>query len=276
VLWNNSADVFGADVFGGAAGIGLVLLRAARALGDPALLDLAADAGVGLIDGGHFRVARLPNFSHGAAGVSYFLATLFRDTRDVRFKAAALAGAESLLAVADTRDAGCLVHHHVPGPGEPALHYLGWCHGPAGTARLFHRLSQITGDAAWTDRVRSCARSIAVSGIPEREAPGLWNNAGQCCGLAGVADFFFALHRATGSGEDRDFAERVARHVLARGERTAGGLRWTHAEHRKRPDDLEAQAGYMQGAAGIGAMCLHADACAHGRAPSITFPDSPW
>jgi lantibiotic modifying enzyme len=266
VLWSDSADIFG-----GAAGIGLVLLRAARALPDADLLDLAAAAGIGLIDGNHHRAAGMPNFSHGAAGVSYFLATLFRETRDIRFKAAALLGAESLLAIADTRDGGCLIHHQAPGPGEPPLHYLGWCHGPVGTARLFHRLSQITGDTSWSERVRHCARSIATSGIPGNETPGLWNNAGQCCGLAGVADFFFDLHHATGDPAAREFAERVTRHVLAKAERAPDGLTWTHAEHRKRPDELEAQAGYMQGAAGIGALFLHAS-----RGRTVTFPDSPW
>ena len=247
--------------------------RHAATLGDPALLDLAVDAGVGLIDGGHFRSARMPNFSRGVAGVAYFLATLFRETRDPRFKAAALFGAERLLAMADTSGGGCAIHHHEPGPGERPIYYLGWCHGPVGVARLFYRLGQVTGDAAWMEWVGRCARSIVASGIRERQAPGLWNNVGQCCGLAGVADFFFQLRNG---GHDREFAERVAQHVFERGERTADGLKWTHAEHRKNPDDLEAQAGYMQGAAGIGAMFVHADASARGRSSSIRFPDSPW
>ena len=271
VLWNDSADVFG-----GTSGIGLLLLYAARGLGDPALADLAIDAGVGLVDGGHFRPAGMVNFSHGAAGVSYFLATLFRETRDVRFKSAAVAGAERLLAMADTTDGGCVIRHHEPGPDEPPLYYLGWCHGPAGVARLFYRMAQIGGEASWLDWVRRCARSIVTRGVPEMQTPGLWNNAGQCCGLAGIADFFFQLHAVSGDRSDRDFGERVARAVLARRDQVAGGLRWTHAEHRARPDDLEAQAGYMQGAAGIGAMLVHADACARGRPLSIRFPDSPW
>ncbi|HEV3141474.1 MAG TPA: lanthionine synthetase LanC family protein, partial [Vicinamibacterales bacterium] len=110
VLWNDNTDVFG-----GASGIGLLLLYAARALGEPRLLELAIDAGAGLVDGGHFRRSAMPNFSHGAAGVAYFLATLFRETRDLRFKTAALAGADRLLAIADTRDDRCVIRHHEPG-----------------------------------------------------------------------------------------------------------------------------------------------------------------
>ena len=41
------------------------------------------------------------------------------------------------------------VFHHEP-DGED-LFYLGWCHGPVGTARLFYRLHQATGDRQWRD-----------------------------------------------------------------------------------------------------------------------------
>ena len=271
VLWNDSADIFS-----GAAGIGLVLIAAARRLGEPALLDLAIDAGVGLIDGGHHRPARMPNFSHGAAGVSFFLATLSAETGDRRFTSAAIEGAERLIAIADTRGHGCRIHHHVPGPGEQPLYYLGWCHGPAGTARLFYRLAQVTGEAIWTEWVHRCARSILSSGIPDRPAPGLWNNVGQCCGLAGIADFLLSLDTVDDDAERRAFADRIVDRILARAEPHGGGLRWTHAEHRTRPDDLEAQTGYMQGAAGIGALLVRADPGGRGRSTRIRFPDSPW
>ena len=42
------------------------------------------------------------------------------------------------------------------------------------------------------------------------------------------------------------------------------------------PDFLQAQTGWMQGAAGVGSFFLHLDGAEKGRAPLIQFPDSPW
>ena len=43
-----------------------------------------------------------PNFSHGTAGVAYFLATLLRATGELPLMGAALSGARYLQAVANT------------------------------------------------------------------------------------------------------------------------------------------------------------------------------
>src|SRR5207253_5943577 len=130
---------------------------------------------------------------HGTAGNAYFLASLYLETKDRAFLEAALAGASYLKAVAKTQGDVCLVFHHEP-EGED-LFYLGWCHGPTGTARLFYRLYQATGDREWLDWVKRSARAILASGIPEKRPPGFWNNVSQCCGSAGVAEFFLDLHR---------------------------------------------------------------------------------
>ena len=41
----------------------------------------------------------------------------------------------------------CLIYRHTPDATD--LYYYAWCHGPAGTSRLFYRLYQITGDRSW-------------------------------------------------------------------------------------------------------------------------------
>ena len=55
-----------------------------------------------------------PNFSHGTAGIAYFLATLHQETKDRAFLDPALAGARYLLKVARTEGDQCLVFHHEP------------------------------------------------------------------------------------------------------------------------------------------------------------------
>jgi lantibiotic modifying enzyme len=277
------------DVISGSAGIGLYLLSAADDLSRPDALELAAAAGHRLIsqqisvDGGvkwamtPSNPTRLyPNFSHGTAGVAYFLATLHEATGEPAFLEAALEGARYLLTVARTDGDVCLVFHHEPEEDGLDLFYLGWCHGPAGTARLFHRLGAITGDAEWRDWVRRSANGIGQSGIPETQTPGFWNNVGQCCGSAGVADFSLAYHELTGDADALDLARRVTDQLLARATRDEAGTRWMHAEHRVQPDNVAAQTGWMQGAAGIGAWLLRLDGFEQQRPPQIVLPDSPF
>jgi lantibiotic modifying enzyme len=275
------------DIIMGAAGAGLYLLDRARQLDDIAALRLAVKVGHRLVELGIPEAGGLkwkmgaslpktmPNFSHGTAGVAYFLAALYQNTGHQGFLDAALAGARYLQAVADTSGDGCRVFHNDENGKD--LYYLGWCHGPAGTVRLFHQLGRITQDPAWDGWVKRGARSILKSGIPEKRTPGFWNNAGQCCGDAGVADFFLRLHRLHKDPESLAFAKRIADDLLRRATPTpGGGLKWVQAEHRAKPEYTYAQTGLMQGAAGIGLMLLHLDAVERGQAWDFRLPDSPF
>lgn len=281
IEWNETTDIIA-----GSAGIGLFLLRAARDLKDTAFRELAIQAGYRLIElgipeagGMKWKMspsfARLmPNFSHGTAGIAYFLATLYQETKRREFLDAAIAGAQYLKAIAKNDGDSCLVFHNEPDGKD--LYYLGWCHGPVGTARLFYRLYQITGDRGWMDSVKRFARGVIKSGIPEQQTPGFWNNVSQCCGSAGVAEFLLSLHRVTGDPTYLDFSRRVAAQLLAKATLDRDGMRWIQAEHRVRPELLVAQTGYMQGAAGIGMLLLHLDGFQRSKRPSIIFPDSPF
>lgn len=281
-----------ADVIGGSAGTGLYLLHAARELRDPQALELAAAAGRRLLElarvenvglswemmPGFERV--MPNFSHGTAGIAYFLASLYLETHDRRFLNAALAGGRHLKAISRVENGACLVPHHFPG-GEQ-LYYLSWCHGPAGTGRLYYRLHQATGDRRWLDWLDRSVAGIEGSGIPEKRTEGFWENVSRCCGDAGVGDFLLALDRRRGEARHRPFVERLAQDLLARatpepsGLRPGGGLKWVQAEHRVRPELLLAQTGLMQGASGIGLFFLRLDAFDQGASPVVELPDSPF
>ena len=275
------------DIVSGTAGTGLFLLSAAaHGLGDRSPLDLAAAAGHRLLSLGEAvddgvrwpmapTVARwMPNFSHGTAGVAYFLAALYALTSERAFLHGAQAGARHLRSIATTADGGFKVYHH-DGDGTE-LFYLSWCHGPVGTARLFHRLGAITGDAQWSGLVDRCARAITTSGIPEERTPGFWNNVSQCCGNAGVAEFFLDLHRRRPDAVLLEFARRNADDLLVRATTDEHGMRWVQAEHRVRPELLIAQTGFMQGSAGMGTMLLHLDATINGGRREIRLPDNPF
>src|SRR5262249_38380999 len=147
------------DIIAGTAGIGLTLLWLARAGYGKELGSLAAKAGRRLLEtgipaeGGTTWLMRpgfarnMPNFSHGTGGVAYSLATLHQAPADRAFLDGAPKGAGSPDAMATRRNGGTVIRHH-DGDGQD-LFYLSWCHGPAGTARLFYRLHQITKEQRW-------------------------------------------------------------------------------------------------------------------------------
>lgn len=274
------------DIIGGSAGTGLFLIYAAREMKDSSALKLAMQAGFRLIELGQSeggglkwamtpKFARLmPNFSHGTAGNSYFLATLYQETKKKEFLDAALSGAKYLKSIAKTEGEVCLIFHNEPEGKE--LFYLGWCHGPVGTARLFYRLYQTTGDKTWMDWVKKSAQAVIESGVPEKQTPGFWNNVSQCCGSAGVAEFFLSLHKLTKERRYLDFSKRVTANLLTRSTSEGAGIKWIQAEHRVRPELLVAQTGYMQGAAGIGILLFNLDNFEQGRPGRVVFPDSPF
>jgi lantibiotic modifying enzyme len=272
------------DIISGSAGTGLCLLYAAAELGDKTFIDLAARAGDRLIELGRPKNGGLdwvmepsyprtmPNFSHGTAGVAFFLVRLYAATGNKTYLEAALAGAKYLLSIAKTGRDTCLIFHDEPDNKD--LYYLGWCHGPVGTANLFFALYKTAGDPIWMDWVRREANALMESGIPEKETPGFWNNSGLCCGLAGVADFFLNLYKAARDPLYIAFFNRVMERLLDKATVDGDKLSWVQAEHRVQPKLLIAQTGLMQGAAGIGLVFLRRDAFEMGRAPLIRMPDS--
>ncbi len=285
VQWSDTVDIIA-----GNAGTGLFLLWADKQLRAPGARELAIQAGERLIEVAQHPADHqlkwmmdpgypheLPNFSHGTAGVAYFLATLYQQTGQKRFLDAALQGANYLLAIADTEQKICRIYHHETADGR-TLFYLGWCHGPAGTARLFYRLYQVTKDAQWMDWTKKAARAVVVSGGPDKVVtPGEWNNVSVCCGVTSEAEFFLSLYKVTGDAEYLELSKKATALLLSKATRDDKGVRWVQAEHRVRPQLLVAQTGYMQGASGVGMWLLHMDAfTSKSSKPTMVLPDNPF
>ena len=281
VEWNDSTDIVS-----GSAGIGLALLSLAKYRAKVDVQQLATKAGDRLIersmvvgDGRSWLISpqtprNYPNFSHGTAGVSYFLALLAAKSGYKGHLDAALAGERWLSSIAtETPNGGRMIYHSAP--GNEQIFYLSWCHGPAGTARLYRALAAVTREERWDARINQLALGIRHMKVPER-SPGFWNNISQCCGNCGVSEFFLGLHRWNHDGTHLAFAEEIAHDTLARATAEGDGLKWIQAEHRVRPELLVAQTGLMQGAAGVGLALLHLDGAREGRAPLVKLPDDPF
>src|SRR5262249_49077969 len=141
-------------------------------------------------------------------------------------------------------------------PGGESTYELGWCHGPAGTARLFHELGIVTGRSKWGDLANACAHSIA-------QAEGSGGDQG--LGAPGVGDFLISVHEDSPPAAQTAAIARLATSLRDRAVADREGMRWPTAG-----------TGYMNGAAGIGAFFLHCDTLAKNRSSSAVWPDSPW
>jgi lantibiotic modifying enzyme len=283
----------------GAPGIGadgsviLYLLYAAQEFHDDAYRNTAARAGDHILElsvresrgglswrgfpafPGLPKDAYFPNFEGGTAGVAYVLARLYRATGNAKYLDAAKQGALHLQSIATVRGDAALIPYRFPDLTD--VYYLGFCHGPAGTARTFYELHEVTHDPVylqWTERL---AQGVIQSGVPEELTPGYWNVVCQCCGSAAVTDLFVSLWASTGRKDYLAFSQRVARQLVSRGINLDGkGLRWYQAWTRVKPWEVSAETGYSIGAAGVGAALLHVHLAEQGKYSAILLPDNPF
>lgn len=281
-------EIYDASV--GAAGAGMVYLYAVEQGIYPQGLVLATQVGERLLEvaepmkvGLQWRLMNdmpfdfsAPNFAHGGAGVAYFLARLFQHTGEQRFLDAAIEGAKHLQDIAFASGSGSLVCHLKEGSDPDSRFYLGQCHGPAGTSRLFFLLHQLTGSTEYADFAASLMQGLEATGAPEQRSYGMWNNVSQCCCDAGIGDYALFQYKETKDTSYLNLALRVADALEAQATSDASGTRWPQAEHRARPDFIETQTGYMQGAAGVGSFFVHLASVLGEFDAKIVFADCPY
>jgi hypothetical protein len=261
------------DLIAGTAGVVLAAIwaggehaEAIAVTGGEALLRAADPTAAGLDWGTRPGVSgRMPNYSHGTAGIATALAIAGAALHRQDFVHAAIQGAQHLLAVGSLDDHGFIVEHTIPRSRrevEPVTY--GWCHGPTGTSYLFAALAhagvaEVAGLEVTGLRQR-CLHSILTSGVPRRLRPGFWDNDGRCCGTAGAGD---ALLDAVQDCPDParadallDAARTMGDALLQRAIRDQAGAHWRFLEHRQDPPLLPPDTSWMQGAAGIAAYLL--------------------
>jgi lantibiotic modifying enzyme len=279
------------DLSVGAAGAAITLLDFVSSYISASALSLAVaaserllDVAVKTADGWRWDLMNdipfpflAPNFAHGGAGVGYVMAQLFDHTQDERYLEAAVQAAKYTMSRSSDVGDGCLICHTEQ--QKPPHFYLGACHGPAGTGRLLLTLDRLTGDPQYREQLQSLYRGLLAIGAPATRSWGWWQNYGQCCGDAGLGDFALLAWEATSEQQWLDLAHACAEVLLqtsTSGPVGADGLRgrwWVQAEHRARPEFLQAQTGYMQGAAGIGSFFVHLATALSPNPVRVRFPD---
>jgi lantibiotic modifying enzyme len=273
------------DVISGDAGILLALIA-----GDSGTAVRAAHVLAGRLaeraepgpDGLHWRMSDgweylMPGFSHGTAGVAYALAAAGRALHRRELVDAAARGAGALLAIGHHPGGWAVPLAIPPRPRGPAVSY-GWCHGPAGTVRLFLLLNEIDPQPQWQHAIYACLQALRDSRLPIRLYPGYWDNLARCCGTAGVGQLLLDRYQATGDIALLDWAGILAADVTGRALSTPHGVTWSNTEHTRTPPELPPEPGFMQGAAGIAGWLarLHALRTGPATPPALPRPGPSW
>lgn len=106
----------------------------------------------------------------------------------------------------------------------------GWCHGPAGTGRLFLLLHDLTGEPRYLDFARKGARFMVdyADKARQRDQQGRvqYVPPSYCCGVAGVLEYFCDLHRVTHDTVHADYARRAGQYLLDIAIAVGEGRKW--------------------------------------------------
>ncbi|MEW6073804.1 MAG: lanthionine synthetase LanC family protein [Planctomycetota bacterium] len=256
-------DPVAPDLYHGSAGVVLFLFDLGRATGEErwtALARAGADELLASLPASLSAPAEAGLFT-GVAGIGLFL--LWAGDALDRPAARELAAA----AGRRLRELGEPTAGGISWPMDPAVptRWPNFAHGTAGVAFFLAALFDATEELPFLAAARAAGGALLASGLPAARPPGYWNNAGLCCGTAGVGEFLLDLHEKTGRADALALARALGADLLARAAVDETGRRWPLAEHRVRPAEVAAQTGLMEGAAGIGRFLLRLDALERGR-----------
>ncbi len=263
VYWSDNSPVY-LD-----SGVVLFLISAYEILNDRQILNLieaAADyiisCGTVHADGG-LEINHIlyepkldePNFEFGSSGIGYMLGKVYEVSHETRFLDAAKAVAKYIVSIAVKQEKGYLIPYKLTSAEN--LFYLGACHGPAGTSKLFYQLYKITDDSYYYEQIINLVDGMEALGAPLRQSAGYWNTLCVCCGPAGLIPLYIGLYLTDKADRWKDLAAKTANILLGHKVQTGKkAAKWYIAFNRTEPDVITSPAGYLNGAAGIAVMLL--------------------
>jgi lantibiotic modifying enzyme len=274
------------DIIGGEAGIGLALLEMHRLTGRKEYLDAANKTGNWLMAVADRKNGRCEwakygyldaNFSHGTAGIAFFLASL-KDPEAQKAAAGATDWIESV-AKPDGKNGIFWEYYAETVPeGQENRVMTSWCHGSPGTALLFVRQSLLKGKERHLEVVKKAGEGLKNDLRVDSGEPAFANPT-FCCGAAGCIDAFCNIYEATKDKKYLDCAKAVADAVIKSLERIGKNRVYAmfdteDMQNRKFP---YFPTGFMLGNAGIGHSLLRLSALISGKPEKLVLlPDQPF
>jgi lantibiotic modifying enzyme len=242
-----------AHLLSGSAGSLVFLLRLYQATAEQSALDAAVRAGEHIVrtvtrddQGARWdwlredQVRFSAGFVHGASGIAYALAELWRFTGSDVLKDLAYQTRKWIDAVSLSDDRGICWNRW---PGDPHRPRVQWCHGAPGIGLFAARAAEVFSDDDMRLFAESCAHATLAAGDVR-------NNASQCHGLAGNAELFIELARVSGDNSWLAHARTFGDQALAYGGEHDGEVRWLGDEPGNYSPD------FMLGSSGLGHFFL--------------------
>ncbi len=192
-----------------------------------------------------------PNFEFGTAGIGYLFVKVYEISGDDRFLKAAKATTIYLKSIAVKQDKGYLIPYKLEKYNN--LFYLGNCHGPVGTSKLFYELYKVTKEKDFLDDILQLHEGAKSLGAPFKQSEGFWNTTCLCCGPAGYIPFYIGLYKLSKDTIWKTNAYKVGELLVG----TRKGISWEIAFDRTNPNLLTKPAGYFTGTAGMVESLLH-------------------
>jgi lantibiotic modifying enzyme len=253
------------DIIYGASGIGLFLLRLYDITGNQEYLNYAEYTGNWLVGeaiaaGSGYKWAvsnQCPyiytGFSHGTAGIGYYLSELYEHTNDMEYLEYAEGAGQYLIDNAVEENDGCKWWAK---EGDTPSYSTGWCHGPAGTCLLFINLYKITNDDIYLTYAEMGSTWLISLASPSGGGYKWPHSQGNpvfdttiCHGAAGIGDLFVEMFELTEDNIYYDYAEGAAEWLKSVADTTGSGYRWaTFGSY---------YTGFSVGSSGIGLFLLN-------------------
>lgn len=248
----------------GDAGILMYLIRYLELIDDENLLNLAKRSGDYLISQGivnndyiKYKVSKndkneFPNFSFGSSGTGLALAKLSNLTNEDKYLRVSKKVAAYLKALfVKIGDKGALIPYELSTSQQ--IYYLGYCHGPVGSVRIFETLYQITGEQRYLEDALTLAQGIMNANAPFQHSAGYWHFYGKCCGTAGFLDMFLDLYRLSHKSKLLEYAQDCADKLLSEAiiDKNKEQVFWTQAWGRQDYTNYNTFIGSYDGMLGI-------------------------
>lgn len=235
------------DIISGAAGTGLFLLAMDEATGDSRYLEGARNLGDFLLERAETRGAGATwkltaegheyyfvGFSHGPAGIGYYLDRLYRRTGEQRYQVDAERAMNHIESIARHEKNFVKWYHEEL---ERSTRYSSqWCHGAPGMNPFFLQLYADGHKGKFLDWAVANTRYLLDQGVDVRKNPGV------CHGIAGNTASLYEMYRTTG---DKNYLQAIkaAVDMLYREIELSPGMSSSVADY---------DYSYMTGLAGVG------------------------